>query len=101
VIDAFGGNAVDAGTAFVVNDFPGVVLWLPPGVTPNEGAMGHLMGKTLAPDIKGDAFAVLKKIEDFHPVEDIWYLPLIGVDPVYQSKGPGAALMKAALIEGD
>lgn len=63
--------------------------------------MGHHTEKTLAPDIKGDAFAVLKKMEDILPVEDIWYLPLIGVDPVYQVKGLGAALMKAALIECD
>ena len=36
-----------------------------------------------------------------HPQEPHWYLPLIGVDPAYQGKGYGDALMSYALDRCD
>ena len=34
--DAFGGRAIDNGSAYVANDFEGIALWMPPGVESDE-----------------------------------------------------------------
>ena len=36
-----------------------------------------------------------------HPGEPHWYLPLMGVDPAYQGRGHGDALMAYALEQCD
>ena len=40
-------------------------------------------------------------MEEFHPKEPHWYLPMIGVDPSRQGQGYGSALLKAALKRCD
>ena len=99
--DAFAGAAVDAGTAFVSSNFEGAAMWIPPGTTQDEERMGEIMATTISPEIAEEVFAVLGKMEEFHPEEELWYLPLIGVDPAHQGKGIGSALMKAALRQID
>jgi len=101
VFDAFGGNAIDSETAFVTADFEGAALWLPPGVSPDEERMAAAMEATLSPDIAEDAFGVLAQMDEYHPHEPLWYLPLIAVDPAHQGKGLGSALMKEALRRCD
>ncbi len=41
--------------------------------------------------------ALFAKMEEFHPREPHWYLPLIAADPARQGQGLGTALMTAAL----
>ena len=101
VFDAFGGNAVVAGTAFVSAGFEGAALWLPPGIAPDEERMAEFLQKTVATDIVEEVFSVFEKMDEYHPDEDVWYLPLIAVDPAHQGKGIGSALMKAALQRCD
>lgn len=101
VFDAFGGNAVEAGTAFVSVGFEGSALWLPPGIVPDEERMAELLQKTVATRIVEDVFSVFEKMDEYHPDEDVWYLPVIAVDPAHQGKGIGSALMKAALQSCD
>jgi ribosomal protein S18 acetylase RimI-like enzyme len=96
-LDAFGGNAFEAGGAFVTADFEGAALWLPPGVHPDEERMAAFMGETVHPDIADEVFRVFELMDEFHPEEDVWYLPLIAVDPAHQGRGLGSALMKEAL----
>jgi ribosomal protein S18 acetylase RimI-like enzyme len=36
-------------------------------------------------------------MSSYHPGEPHWYLPLIGVDPLYQGGGVGSALLAYAL----
>jgi ribosomal protein S18 acetylase RimI-like enzyme len=40
-------------------------------------------------------------MEEFHPKEPHWYMPMIGVDPSRQGQGYGSALLKAALKHCD
>jgi len=51
VIDALGGGAIDAGTAFVTKGFEGAALWLPPGVTSDEETIMACMEATTSPEI--------------------------------------------------
>ena len=92
--DAFGGRAIDSGSAYVANEFEGVALWMPPGVESDEELK-------FVPETKHETmFKVLEAMEEYHP-KDAWYLPIIGVDPAYQGKGIGSLLMKKALEKVD
>ena len=76
-------------------------MWLPPNVHPDETALGTLIEGTVLPDKQGDVGAVMEQMAGVHPSEPHWYLPLIGVDPLYQGRGLGDALMAHALRRCD
>jgi GNAT superfamily N-acetyltransferase len=98
---AFGGAAFAQGSAYLAADYSGAALWLPPGVQPDEGALGELLQRTVSEHILKDVFAVLEQMGRFHPSEPHWYLPLMGVDPRRQGHGYGSALMRHALAACD
>jgi len=95
--DAYGGRAIDSGTAYVTENFEGVALWLPPGVEPDEERMIPILEATVAGKILEDVFAVFEAMDSYHPDTPCWYLPLISVDPFHRGKGLGSQLMKHAL----
>ena len=99
--DAFGGSAVEAGAAYVSSDFGGAALWIPPGSHADEERMAEFIVQTVPSETLPDALAVFAKMEEFHPDEPVWYLPLIAVDPAHQGKGIGSALMKEVLKRVD
>ena len=101
LVRAFGGKAFACGGADCVGDFAGAALWLPPGVEPDQEALGELMQSTLTPEQLEKALALFRQMADYHPHEPHWYLPLIGVDPAQQGKGFGDALMAHALARCD
>ena len=84
---AFGGRAFAAGTAYVVHGGAGAALWLPPGIEPDEAAMGALFELSTPAHRQGDLGGLMEKMAAYHPKESHWYLPLIGVDPSRQSEG--------------
>jgi ribosomal protein S18 acetylase RimI-like enzyme len=100
-ITAFGGSAIHHGTAHYADGFAGAALWLPPGVGPDEEALGALLRHTVAVEKQADLLAVLEQMGAGHPAEPHWYLPLIGVEPAYQRRGLGSALLKHALDRVD
>jgi GNAT superfamily N-acetyltransferase len=77
---AFGGGAVDHGTAYYYERFSGVACWLSPGAAPDEASLVRVIEDTVADE------------REAH-----WYLPLIGVDPAHQGKGIGSALLSQVL----
>ena len=99
--DAFGGAAFDHGTAFVANDGAAVATWLPPGVDADHERMDAIMAEQTSDDRKEEMDELFAKMEQFHPREPHWYLPLIAADPARQGQGLGTALMEAAIARID
>jgi GNAT superfamily N-acetyltransferase len=100
-VDAFGGRAFGSGTAHRAEGFAAIALWLPPGVAPDEEAMLPPLYVGADDSLRRDIDRVLGQMGDFHPLEEHWYLPLTGVDPVAQGRGLGSALLKHALARCD
>jgi len=98
---AFGGQAFEHGSAYIIEGYAGAALWLPPGVEPNEDTLLELLQSTASARSQQHAFQVFEQMGRYHPSEPHWYLPLMGVDPLHQGRGLGAALMKHALITCD
>ena len=100
-IDAFGGHAVEHGSAEEIADFAAVALWLPPGIAPDGDAMGAIIAANMPADRMEDGGSLFEQMNRFHLKEPHWYLPLIGADPVHQGKGYGSALIAHALERCD
>jgi GNAT superfamily N-acetyltransferase len=98
---AFGGAAFAHNSAHCTEDFGGAALWLPPNVHFDEDAVNNVLESTAPNSVRGDLFAVFDQMEQYHPTEPHWYLPLIGVDPAHQRKGYGGALLIHALERCD
>ena len=100
-VKAFGGRAFEHGTAYITEGARAAALWLPPGVEPDEAAMGAVLEGALRPEIAGDVGVILKGMAEHHPHEPHWYLPLVAADPNWIGQGLGALLMKHALRRCD
>jgi len=97
----FAGSSFEHGTAYVSADFCGAALWLPRGVHPNGEALERVFRETASPEHLDDVLATFEKMEQSHPEEPHWYLPMIGVEPRAQQRGLGAELMRHALTRCD
>lgn len=91
---AFGGKAFEQGSAFVSEGYEATALWLPPGVSPDEQAMGMIMMQSVPPANQPEIFSILEQMSKYHPKEPHFYLPLLGTDPLYQGQGFGSALLE-------
>ena len=98
---AFGGKSFELGTAYGIDRLAGVALWLPPGASADEAALGTLIERTTPPSDQQDAAGVFEQMANFHPQEPHWYLPLIGVDPARQGQQLGDKLIAHALTRCD
>ncbi|HEX7231871.1 MAG TPA: GNAT family N-acetyltransferase [Candidatus Binatia bacterium] len=98
---AFGGAAIEHGTANYYEGFSGVALWLSPGVTPDEASLMSVIQDTVKGATKDAIFSMFEQMDAFHPREAHWHLPLIGVDPTHRGKGIGAALLTHVLNKCD
>jgi len=101
IVRAFGGKAFEQGTGHQVSGFRGAALWLPPGVHPDQEALGAVMQESVGADRLEQVSAVFEQMAGYHPSEPHWYLPMIGVDPANQGKGYGSALLRHALLQCD
>lgn len=100
-VRAFGGEAIEQGSAYSIDGCSGVALWLPPNVHSDEEAITGLIQRTVSNQRQEEIFALLGQMGGYHPSEPHWYLPLIGVDPALQGKGYGSRLMEHALSRCD
>jgi len=100
-IRAFVGRAFRHDGAFCSADHAAAALWLLPGVSPDEEAVDQLIEDTIAKAVASDLHTAFEQMAGHHPTEPHWYLPAIGVDPAYQGRGYGGALMSYALERCD
>ena len=100
-VNFFGGKSLDHGSAYVIGDFVGVVQWLPPDVQPDDEPMMELFERNMSEPKLGQLLALMEQMGGSHPSEPHWYLPLIGIDPLYQGRGYGTALMRQGLARCD
>lgn len=98
---AFSEKSFARGTAFGVEGFAGVALWLPPDTSSDEAALASLIERTAPASVQKDAAGVFEQMASYHPHEPHWYLPLIGVDPLRQGQRLGDKLMAHALARCD
>ncbi len=100
-IQTFAGKAFQLGTAFCCDGYAGAALWFPPGVEPDSEPMMALLQQTAIKTRSADVVAVFERMEQYHPSQTHWYLPMIGVEPTQQGKGYGSALMRVVLNQCD
>lgn len=100
-VSAFGGGAFEHETGHYVDGFLASSLWLPPGVVPDEEALIVLIEDSVPARDRGSVFALFEQMDDWHPDEPHWHLPLIGTDPNQQGKGLGSDLLRHALAVCD
>ena len=97
VVRHYGGRAFEHDSAYRTHDFKASALWLPPGIGPDEEALGAVMQEAVAPHRLDDVYALLDRVGKAHPDEPHWFLPAIGVDPMCQGRGYGSALLERSL----
>lgn len=101
LVTLFGGKSFDHGTAFVIGDFFGAMQWLPPGVQPDDGPTIELFEQNMSGPRFSELLFLFEQMASFHPQEPHWYVPLMGVDPMFQGRGYGSALMRHGLVACD
>lgn len=97
----FGAAAFAAGTADRSPGDTGAALWVPPNGPIDDDAIADLIVRSVESDRQEAVFSFLGRMEEFHPDEPHWYLPVIGVDPRHRGKGIGSALLRSALARVD
>lgn len=93
---------VDA--SYTTDSLAGAALWMPPG----EWHLGFLAQLRMLPAMWAVSRRDLPRLlgffnamESVHPENPHWYLPIVGVEPEWQGKGFGAALLRPILERCD
>jgi ribosomal protein S18 acetylase RimI-like enzyme len=97
----FARGSLEHGTAYVCTGYFGAAIWLPPGVRPDDEVLERLFHEHSRPERLADVLATFERLEEWHPEEPHWHLPLIGVEPNMQNRGLGSALMRHAVTRFD
>ncbi len=97
----YGGKAFDHNCAHITTEGAGAALWLPPDEHPDDDALTALIERSVSEAAKPAWFEVFRQMSTYHPSEPHWFMPLISVDPPYQGRGIGSALLTHGLAVCD
>lgn len=70
-------------SACYLDGYLGAALWLSPDGYPDEEATMRLFQRTVSEPIYAEAFAVFDQAGHAHPSEPHWYLPVMGIAPLF------------------
>ncbi|WP_255548093.1 GNAT family N-acetyltransferase [Erythrobacter ani] len=98
---AFGGAGFSHSSVYKTDCGSAAAMWLPPGVESDGDAIEVILGESIAPQRMEEIGSFYAQMDEFHPQERCWYLPLIAADPSQTGRGLGAALMKHAIQKCD
>lgn len=76
-------------------------MWLPPGIKPDEEGLADLVRSSVDATRLAEVFDLVEQMNSYQPAEPHWFLPLIGVDPMHQGNGYGAALLAHVVAQFD
>lgn len=101
-IHAMAGEAVDRGTALMTEDGTAAALLFSPGYHENVEAMQEVMARFLPDARYAEVGTMNDDISHFHhaaheAIGDYWYLSMLGIDPTWQNRGIGSAMMRRVL----
>jgi GNAT superfamily N-acetyltransferase len=96
-VAAFGGQAFQDDTVWMLGKFSAVAVWLAPGSGPDGEAIVNALSEGVSPEKHQDSFAVLEQMDQRHPAYPHWYLPWLGVNRAVQGGGLGGELLKRCL----
>jgi ribosomal protein S18 acetylase RimI-like enzyme len=100
-IEAFGGRAFENGSAYADPKLRAAALWLGPGIEPDGERMDEILEATVSPELREELSGFTEVQSANHPHEAHQYLAMIGVDPTYQGRGLGGALLAYGLAISD
>ena len=96
--------AFDARTVYIIGEFAGVAVWLPPGTKKDhlvEPASTEPPDKSENNSFPPEFAELIARSAAYRPTEPHWYLGLIAVDPAYRGCGVGTKLMEYGLEIAD
>jgi GNAT superfamily N-acetyltransferase len=96
-IAALGDGSIATRSAWQIDDFAAVAMWLPPGSEPDAERIGAALRSTIPEQKHAEMFAVLEQMDAAHPRYAHWYLPWLGVRADKQNRGLGGDLLAACL----
>jgi GNAT superfamily N-acetyltransferase len=96
-VAALGDSSMETSTAWQLDDYGAVAMWLPPGTEPDAERIGRVLIETVAPERHSEMFAILEQMDEAHPRYAHWYLPWLGVHAEKQGRGLGTTLLAASL----
>ncbi|NCY15704.1 MAG: GNAT family N-acetyltransferase [Actinobacteria bacterium] len=102
-------DAADHGEVWVARHdgvVAGSASWLQPGTMPRTRSRENRITRACASALltgrnRRSGLRLLAEVERRHPREPHWYLPLLGIDPRWQGRGFGGALLAIKLDECD
>jgi ribosomal protein S18 acetylase RimI-like enzyme len=100
-VAALGEKGMETSTAWQLDDFGAVAIWLAPGTEPDAGRIAAVLTSAVAEGKHEEMFAVLEQMDAAHPKYPHWYLPWLGVHVAKQDRGLGGRLLAASLESVD
>jgi ribosomal protein S18 acetylase RimI-like enzyme len=100
-VEVLAKTSAEAGAAHLHSSGVASALWYPPGVHPDQAAVGATISPGIPPDRGAEIGAFMMEKGRYEPDEPHWYLHMLAVDPPLQGSGYGTALLNHALTAID